>query len=298
MAAPARRRCPAEPQVEVEHRAQAQFAQHGRGAGLNGAVAGDDAVLEARDQAAGDQQGGRRDHAVDHDRHLEGGGGGHEPRQRRVPARATDLGQDREGIGAVPGPLPGRRRPLPAPSCGAAGRRRSPSPGRSPPPPAGPSVPRPGRGGRRVGDAHVAGDQAAPPGGPGGRRPPRRRRAPAGPRRPSSPVRGSGPWWRHAPCAKRSGTSGNADATPTSTTTTSAPACRARTLMAAPPARKLPIICAVTSCGHGETPWACTPWSPANTATPRAVAAAGPRRQCRRAGCRRLPAAPVTRVAW
>src|SRR5207247_1588490 len=37
--------------------------------------------------------------------------------------------------------------------------------------------------------------------------------------------------------------------------------------MAAPPATKFATICAVTSCGHGVTPWAVTPWSAANTAT-------------------------------
>src|SRR5581483_2325937 len=46
-----------------------------------------------------------------------------------------------------------------------------------------------------------------------------------------------------------------------------APVWRARTLMAAPPAQKLATICAVTSCGHGVTPSATTPWSAANTAT-------------------------------
>ena len=56
-------------------------------------------------------------------------------------------------------------------------------------------------------------------------------------------------------------------ATPTSTTVTSAPACAANALTTAPPARKLATIWAVTSCGHGVTPWACTPWSAANTAT-------------------------------
>src|SRR5262249_59355407 len=56
-------------------------------------------------------------------------------------------------------------------------------------------------------------------------------------------------------------------ATPTSTTMTSAPVCRARTLIAAPPAQKLATICAVTSCGQAVTPSATTPWSAANTAT-------------------------------
>ena len=41
----------------------------------------------------------------------------------------------------------------------------------------------------------------------------------------------------------------------------------AKALTTAPPARKLATICAVTSCGHGVTPCACTPWSPAKTAT-------------------------------
>ncbi len=63
------------------------------------------------------------------------------------------------------------------------------------------------------------------------------------------------------------GAAGRSAATPTSTTQTSAPACAAIALTTAPEARKLATICAVTSCGHGVTPWACTPWSPANTAT-------------------------------
>ena len=49
--------------------------------------------------------------------------------------------------------------------------------------------------------------------------------------------------------------------------TTSAPTWRANAFTTAPPARKFATICAVTSCGHGVTPWACTPWSPAKTAT-------------------------------
>ena len=55
------------------------------------------------------------------------------------------------------------------------------------------------------------------------------------------------------------GCSSRAAATPTSTTSTRAPCCRASTLMAAPPAQKLATICAVTSWGHGVTPWATTP---------------------------------------
>ncbi len=57
------------------------------------------------------------------------------------------------------------------------------------------------------------------------------------------------------------------EATPMSTTTTSAAACAASTLTAAPPARKFSTIAVVTSCGHGVTPLATTPWSAAKTAT-------------------------------
>src|SRR2546421_76076 len=63
------------------------------------------------------------------------------------------------------------------------------------------------------------------------------------------------------------GAVGSGAATAMSTTVTEAPFCRAKALTTAPPARKLSIIWAVTSCGHGVTPCACTPWSPANTAT-------------------------------
>ena len=81
----------------------------------------------------------------------------------------------------------------------------------------------------------------------------------------------AGPWLRSAvPRAtlrdNRPGAAGTSPATPTSTTVTSAPTCRPSALMTAPPARKLPTICVVTSCGQGDTPWAWTPWSPANTA--------------------------------
>ena len=65
----------------------------------------------------------------------------------------------------------------------------------------------------------------------------------------------------------RPGTGSRSAATPMSTTVTSAPAWAANALITAPPARKLATIWAVTSCGHGLTPWACTPWSAANTAT-------------------------------
>ena len=67
-------------------------------------------------------------------------------------------------------------------------------------------------------------------------------------------------------CACRPGACPTSPATPMSTTMTSAPTCRPKALMTAPPARKLPTICAVTSCGHGDTPCAWTPWSPAKTA--------------------------------
>ena len=63
------------------------------------------------------------------------------------------------------------------------------------------------------------------------------------------------------------GAAGRSAATPTSTTQTSAPAWAAIALTTAVDARKFATIWAVTSCGHGVTPWACTPWSPANTAT-------------------------------
>ena len=62
------------------------------------------------------------------------------------------------------------------------------------------------------------------------------------------------------------GAGGTLPATPMSTTVTSAPTCRPKALITAPPVRKLPTIWAVTSCGHGDTPCAWTPWSAANTA--------------------------------
>src|ERR1700749_5028756 len=82
------------------------------------------------------------------------------------------------------------------------------------------------------------------------------------------------------------GTASRSAATPTSTTVTSAPAWAANALTTAPPARKLATIWAVTSCGHGVTPWACTPWSPANTAT---QAGSG-------SGGGQLPASPASRT--
>lgn len=60
----------------------------------------------------------------------------------------------------------------------------------------------------------------------------------------------------------RPGVAGSSAATPTSTTQTSAPTWVAKALQTAPPPRKLATICAVTSCGQGVTPCACTPWSP------------------------------------
>src|SRR6185436_20061583 len=56
--------------------------------------------------------------------------------------------------------------------------------------------------------------------------------------------------------ASRPGAAGTSPDTPTSTTTTFAPTCRAKALITAPPARKLATIWAVTSCGNGDTPWA------------------------------------------
>ncbi len=81
----------------------------------------------------------------------------------------------------------------------------------------------------------------------------------------------AGPWVMSAVpwatlCRNRFGESGRSVATPTSTTVTLAPICRARALTTAPPAARLATIWAVTSCGQGVTPCACTPWSAANTA--------------------------------
>src|SRR5659263_641743 len=64
------------------------------------------------------------------------------------------------------------------------------------------------------------------------------------------------------------GSAGSSVATPTSTTTTRAPTWAAKAFTPAPPARKFATISPVTSCGQGLTPWACTPWSAAKTATP------------------------------
>ena len=83
------------------------------------------------------------------------------------------------------------------------------------------------------------------------------------------------------------GAGSSGPATPTSTTTTSAPTSAANAFTTAPPARKLATICAVTSCGHGVTPWACTPWSAAKTAT---VAGVG-------RGAGQLPAIPASCAA-
>lgn len=65
----------------------------------------------------------------------------------------------------------------------------------------------------------------------------------------------------------RPGVAGRSPATPTSITQTSAPTWLANALQTAPPPRKFATICRVTSWGHGVTPWACTPWSPAKIAT-------------------------------
>ena len=87
-----------------------------------------------------------------------------------------------------------------------------------------------------------------------------------------------------------------------STTNTSAPTCRASTLTAAPPARKFAIIEAVTSCGQGVTPCACTPWSPAKTATTGRVSAAGGQvrwiPQSRTDASSRAPSDPAGLVSW
>jgi hypothetical protein len=60
-------------------------------------------------------------------------------------------------------------------------------------------------------------------------------------------------------------------ATPASTTDSPRPFWRAKTLIAAPPARKFSTICQVTSCGKAETPALAAPWSPAKTSDLRAV---------------------------
>src|SRR6201987_270809 len=101
----------------------------------------------------------------------------------------------------------------------------------------------------------------------------------------------AGPWVKSAvPGAilrgSSPGTASRSAATPTSTTVTSAPAWAANALTTAPPARKLATIWAVTSCGHGVTPWACTPWSAAKTAT---QAGSG-------SGGGQLPARPASRT--
>jgi len=108
---------------------------------------------------------------------------------------------------------------------------------------------RDGAGGRGVADAHVA--HAEQPG-----RPPRPTRRPGRCRLPgadSSRAAHGGaarevgrprPRRQSRTCGKSTG-----HFVPRSATTTRAPCCRARTLMAAPPVRKFFTICAVTSCG-------------------------------------------------
>ena len=59
----------------------------------------------------------------------------------------------------------------------------------------------------------------------------------------------------------------SSEATPMSMTTTLPPDSPASTLTAAPPERKFSTMAAVTSCGHGVTPLATTPWSAAKIAT-------------------------------
>src|SRR5205823_6557766 len=63
------------------------------------------------------------------------------------------------------------------------------------------------------------------------------------------------------------GWAGRSDATPTSTTSTSAPTAVAIALTAAVPEQKPAIMAAVTSRGQGETPRSSTPWSPAAIST-------------------------------
>ena len=120
-----------------------------------------------------------------------------------------------------------------------------------------------GRGGRGVGDAHVAGAEHV------GLRRPATRRLRCPPRRPGRPAAGSWPArGRCWPCRGRlffemilpAATSGpRSAATPMSTTTTRAPASRPRALMPAMPAANPWTICAVTSCGYLLTPSAATP---------------------------------------
>ncbi len=64
---------------------------------------------------------------------------------------------------------------------------------------------------------------------------------------------------RRTLACRRPGAGASSASTPTSTTVTDAPTESASTLMAAPPPRKLATIWAVTSFGHGVTPWANTP---------------------------------------
>ena len=180
------------------------------------------------------------DHAVDHDRDLQGGGAGDEAR----PAPRARARRPRRGSPAASSPCRCRARSAAAATSSVLRRSRSssmPVP-RPVTPDAGRSVRAAIRadGGRGVGDAHVAGDQAARPvsdqtGGDLGA-------DVEGPLglvdrhgRSDGEVCGAGPHLAH----QEAGHLGQLRATPTSTTTTSAPAWRARTLIAAPPATKL-----------------------------------------------------------
>src|SRR5262249_53709849 len=125
-----------------------------------------------------------------------------------------------------------------------------------------------GRGG--VGDAHVPGDQApvAPRYQAGGGLGPRdqgRRGLGAGPWGAFGELRGAaGGLGRQQPAPRfEGGRPRHADPGDPAAGRAGA----ATGLPPAPPARKLAPIWAATSCGHGVTPWACTPWSAANTAT-------------------------------
>ena len=181
---------------------------------------------------------------------------------RREHARAG-----RPGRGGAGPPRGARRR-----SCGRASRRRSRCRGRSRSAGSAPvNAQISAADGGGVGDAHVAGDQAAVA---------RRRPGPGRPR--CRPRRRRRAWSRRhrrgrrscRRCRRRPGAAAGRGARSSGVRHADVdhgdarrrPAA-AKALTTAPPARKFATICAVTSCGQGVTPWACTPWSPAKTAT-------------------------------
>ena len=110
---------------------------------------------------------------------------------------------------------------------------------------------------RRVADAHVAGEQASwpPPTSSSATSMPTRSPASASSRVMAGPTRGR-------PCPRvPSGPHASSSAgRPSRPRCRRRPRCRpdsrASTLTAAPPARKFSTMAAVTSCGHGVTPWA------------------------------------------